>query len=293
MWRRLALMVALGWALALGCTPVQKVASTSWLPGRQPFQGPTGSDVVELRVALLQVRPGEAEWKYVNGELWQLADESLIDEDRRDAMGESGFRVGRLGTQPPPALLALLTSRRFNPSPRDISFRTGDDRPLAVGPTLPHCRYRTGSDAEPVALDQADCKLVVTATRGPDGKTVLRVAPEVQSGDAKNVYRVDKKAGSFLSQPERPTKSYPHMGWEAELARNEYLIVGGSYERSESLGHQFFVRPDESPPVQRLLVIQMGATQQQTPLPAPAPPSGGSAARSAPLALQTARGTAP
>jgi hypothetical protein len=277
MWRRLALMVALGLALALGCTPVQKVASTSWLPGRQPFQGPTGADVVEMRVALLEVRPGEAEWKYVN---------------RRDAMAESGFRVGRLGTQPPPALLALLTSRRFNPSPRDISFRTGDNRPLAVGPTLSHCRYRAGGDPEPVALDHADCKLVVTAARGPDGKTVLHVTPEVQHGDAENVYRVDEKAGSFLSQPERPTKNYPHMGWEAELARNEYLVIGGSYERSESLGHQFFVRPDESPPVQRLLVIQMGAAQGQTPLPALAP-SGGAAARSAPLALQAARGSAP
>jgi hypothetical protein len=287
-------MAALGLALALGCTPVEKVTSTSWLPRRHPFQGPTGADVVQMRVALVEVRPGEAEWNYVNGGLWQLADESLVDEDRRDAMAESGFRVGKLGTQPPPALLALLTSKRFNPSPRDLSFRTGDPRPLTVGPTLAHCRYRAGRDGEPVVLEQADCALVVTAARGPDGQAVLRVTPEVQHGDAKPVYRVDEKAGSLTSHAERPAESYPQMGWETELALNEYLVVGGSFERAESLGHQFFVRPDEAPPVQRLLVIQMGAAPREAPAAAPAR---GGAARSVPLALQAAwpaaRGAAP
>jgi hypothetical protein len=290
MRRRLALMVAWGVMLAVGCTPVEKVASTSWLPRRHPFQGPTGPDVVRMRVAVLEVRPGEAEWKYINGELWQLADESLIDEDRRDAMSASGFRVGKIGTQPPAELLALLTSKRANPNPRDLAFRTGDARGLGVGPTLPHCRYRAARDGEPVELDQADCKFAVAASRGSDGRTVLRVTPEVVHGDTKNVFRVDDKSGSFVSQPERATESYPQMGWEAELALNEYLIVGGSYERAESLGHQFFVRPDEAVPVQRLLVIQMGAAPREAPPAAPA-------ARSVPLALQAAwsaaRGMAP
>ena len=75
MRQRLMLVVALGVACALGCTPIDKVSSTSWLPHRHPFQGPTGPDVVEIRVALIEVRPGEAEWKYVNDDLWQLADE--------------------------------------------------------------------------------------------------------------------------------------------------------------------------------------------------------------------------
>ena len=294
--RRLALLLALGVTWVAGCAPGAAVRSTSWLPHRRPFQGPTGPDVVQMRIALLECPPGESEWRYLNGELWQLADESLIDLDRRDAMAESGFRVAKLGTQPPPALLALLTSKRNNPSPRDIAFRTGDPRPLAVGPTLAHCRYRSGRDGEPVALDQADCQFVVTAAHGADGKTVLRVTPEVRHGDAKPAYRVDEKAGSLTAQPERPAEAYPQMGWEAELALNGYLVVGGSYGRTESLGHQFFVRPDEAPPVQRLLVIQMGAPQQEAPPAGPAR-GAGPAARPAPLALQAAlsapRGTAP
>jgi hypothetical protein len=279
MRRRLALVVALGVAWSLGCTPAKAVRSTSWLPGRHLFQGPSGPDVVEVRVALLECRPGEAPWRYLNGELWQLADETLIDLDRKKAMDDSGFRIARVGTQPPAPLLALLTSKRSNPAPRDLSFRTGDPKELAVGPTLAHCRYRVEPDGEPVALDQADCKLVVVAARGTGGKTVLRVTPEVVHGDAKTVFRADGEAGTFLSVPERPTETYPQLAWEAELGLNEYLVVGGNYDAPETLGHQFFVRPDEATPVQRVLVIQMAAGPQEVPQ---APPRG------VPVALQAA-----
>ena len=166
MRQRLVLMVALGVAWIVGCTPIDKVSTPSWLPRRHPFQGPTGPDVVEMRVALLEVRPGEADWKYVNEELWQLADESLIDEDHRLAMDESGFRVAKVGAQPPARLLAMLTSRRSNPTPRDLTFRTADPNTLSAGPTLPHCRFRVTGDSEPLELDQVDCKLVVAASRG-------------------------------------------------------------------------------------------------------------------------------
>jgi hypothetical protein len=294
MRRRLALMVALCLVSAVGCTPVEKVPSTSWLPRRHPFQGPTGPDVVQMRVALLECRPGEADWKYVNEELWQLADESLIDLDHKKVMDESGFRVGKIGTQPPSRLLALLTSKRSNAYPRDLSFRTGDPKPLAAGPTLPRCCFRLERDGEPVELDQADCKLVVVAARGTEGRTVLRVTPQVIHGDARNVFKVDAQAGSFVSLQERPTESYAPMAWEAELALNEYLIVGGSYDAPETLGHQFFVRPDEAPPVQRLLVIQMGAAPPEAPaVPATSTGGPGSPSRPVPLALQAARGAAP
>jgi hypothetical protein len=294
MRQRLALWGALSLMLALGCTPVEKVASTSWLPRRRPFQGPTGPDVVQMRIAFVEVRPGEADWKYINGDLWQLADESLIDEDRREIMDESGFRVGKLGTQPPPTLLALLTSKRSNPAPCDFTFRTGDPKPLTVGPTQAHCRYRVEREGNWVELDQADCRFIVSASHGSDGKTLLHVSPEVVHGDAKSTYGVDEHAGSFVSRQERPVETYPQMGWEAELALNEYLIVGGNYEGVESLGHQFFVRPDEPEPVQRLLVIQMGAGPPETPPANPAQPAGsGRKPRATPLALQTAGGATP
>jgi hypothetical protein len=296
MRRRLVLIIALGLMWTIGCAPTtEAVRSTSWLPGRRLFQGPAGPDVVEMRIAVLECTPGEAECNYINGDLWQMADESLIEEERRQAMNESGFRVAKVGTQPPAKLLTLLTSKRFNPVPRDLAFRTGDPKELNVGPTLTHCRYRVERDGEPVEVDQADCRLIVVASRGPEGKTVLRLTPEVAHGDPKSVYRVDAQAGAFVSMPERPTETYPQMAWEAELGLNEYLIVGGNYDRTDTLGHQFFVRPDESLPVQRLLILQMGATPPEAPPAVPAAPGGRT--RAVPVALQAAwpgaRGAAP
>jgi hypothetical protein len=295
MRRRLALILALGMTWAVGCAPGEAVRSTSWLPHRRIFQGPTGPDVVQMRIAILECPPGESEWRYLNGELWQLADESLIEEDRRRAMTDSGFRVGKVGTQPPARLLSLLTSARFNPAPRELAFRAGDSKTLCLGPTLEHCRYRTEREGERLDMEQADCKLVVVASRAPDGRTRLRLTPQVEHGEAKNVYRADAQAGTFLSSPERPAETYSQMAWDAELALNEYLIVGGSYDRTDSLGHQFFVRPDEAVPVQRLLVLQMGAAPSDPPAPEPAPRGKGRGA--VPVALQAAwpgaRGAAP
>src|SRR5438874_10295226 len=105
MRRRLALMMALGVVWAAGCAPVEAVrSSTSWLPRPRLFRGPAGPDVVQVRVALLECPPGEAEWRYLTGDLWQMADESFIDLDRRQAMTDSGFRAGKVGTQPPAPL---------------------------------------------------------------------------------------------------------------------------------------------------------------------------------------------
>jgi hypothetical protein len=290
MRQRLPLVLVLCVLCAVGCTHVQTASSASWLSRRRPFQGPTGPDVVQMRVALLECRLGDDDWRYLNGDLWRLADESLIDLDRKKLMDESGFRVGKVGAQPPAKLLDLLTSPRRNAAPRDLSFRAGDAKELPVGPTLSHCRFCVEPDGEPVELDQADCKLVVVASRGSDGKTLLRVTPQVAHGDSKNVYRVDEAAGSFMSLPERPTETYAQLAWEAELAVNEYLIIGGSYGAPETLGHTYFVRPDEAAPVQRVLVIQMGAGPQEA-------PTGPAATKAVPLALQaawpTARGAAP
>src|SRR5262249_39980175 len=159
---------------------------------------------------------------YINGELWDLADERPIDLERQRAMRKSGFRVGQLGSQPPARLLELLTSSRSNAASRLLTFRADHSKDLPIGPPLPSCRYTVEQDEQEteVALDQADCKLVITAAPGEDGKTALHFTPEVAHGDAKQVFRGDDKTG-WVSVPERPTESYAQWSWDATLAANE------------------------------------------------------------------------
>jgi hypothetical protein len=294
--RQLALILALSVVGCLGCT-TDDVHPSSWLSHRRPLQGPTGPDVVQMRFAIIECRLGEAEWSYINGELWQVADESLIDEDRRQAMNESGFRVGKIGALPPAPLLTMLTSKRFNPSPRELEFRSSDPRPLPIGSTLPQCRYQLERDGTPIEVNQADCKLIIAASQATGGKTMLHLTPQVVHGATKRDWLPDPQTGSFQLTPERPSETYTAMSWDAELAPNEYLIVGGNYDRPETLGHQFFLRPDEAQPVQRLLVIQMGIAPAAPPVEMASTQPGSSRPRAVPLALQAtwpaARGAAP
>jgi hypothetical protein len=59
-----------------------------------------------------------------------------------------------------------------------------------------------------------------------------------------------------MLQEQLPTESYAALGFEVTLAPNEYILVGGRFDKPETLGHQCFVRADETKPVQRLLVIR-------------------------------------
>jgi hypothetical protein len=55
---------------------------------------------------------------------------------------------------------------------------------------------------------------------------------------------------------QRPTDRYPELGWEVTLAANEYVVVGGRYERPQTLGHACFIQGGEAAHGQRLLVIR-------------------------------------
>jgi hypothetical protein len=78
-----------------------------------------------------------------------------------------------------------------------------------------------------------------------------------------SVYRPADDHSGWLMDNQRPAEDYTALSWEASLAPSEYLVIGGRYDRPDTLGHQCFVRPDETVPVQRLLVIRSRPQQRQ------------------------------
>jgi hypothetical protein len=95
----------------------------------------------------------------------------------------------------------------------------------------------------------------------------------------------DDHSGFFM-RGKKATECYPRLSWEVTVAPNEYVLVGTCFERPATLGHQMFVRGDETKPVQRLLMIRTGRPAKEM-----AVPFGDdneiSSGRSLPLALQT------
>src|SRR6266852_143518 len=70
-----------------------------------PFQGPCGSDVIQVDVAVLETPVADP---ILNQELWRLADEQGIAPEAQTVLDENGFRVGQIGGIAPKELQSLL-----------------------------------------------------------------------------------------------------------------------------------------------------------------------------------------
>jgi hypothetical protein len=240
-----------------GCISEQPLRSTSWLQRMRANPGPSGPDVVQMEVDLIE-RPIND--PYLNHGLWKLADEQRMDLDRKAALEENGFQVGQISGLLPPALLALLRSERSCANPRLIIFHAGDPKTLVLGPTLPSCPFQlvSNSQVEPVQLEQALCTLVVTATLAEDGRVHLRFTPQIKHGRSQVVFRSAPTGKDYMMDLDRATETYSDLSWEITAAPHEYVVVGGRMDKPESLGHQCFIRQGETRGVQRLLAIRAG-----------------------------------
>lgn len=242
-------------ALVGGCvTGGPALTSTSWLPPGQPFQGPGGADVVQMETALLEGPVGDP---FFNQDLWTLADDQVVDLDRKALLQANGLRVGQVGGLTPAGLQALLSSDRSCVNPRFIQTHAERPTRLSVGPPLPECRFQVRADelTTPLHLKQAECTLLVVPSLMPGGRVKLRFTPEVLHGQPLLLPQPADRAAWVLGK-EQPTESFAGLSWEVTLAANEYVVVGGRYDWPETLGHAFFIRAGETPPRQRLLVIR-------------------------------------
>ncbi len=248
-----ALLPGLLVALVVGCiTP--RAPTTVWERLR-PFQGPTGPDVVQMDVALIELPVGDP---YLNRELWAAVDEQALALERKSVLEDNGLRVGVVAGIMPARLQALLTSDSTCANPRRHFFRAGTATALEVGPVRQVCRFYLTQDGEamPVELGQARCTFEVRPSLTRDGKTRLTVTPRIEHGERRQAFQpsADRTRWEFLEQ--RSSETYTSLAWDVTLAPNEFVVVGARADRRDSLGQCFFVREDEPAPVQRLLVVR-------------------------------------
>jgi len=238
--------------LVAGCTwgkPVQSVSGKDYAL----FQGPAGTDVVCLVVALIE-RPLDD--PYLTTGVWRLADEQAVSAERKLLLDENGFRVGQIGGIKPAALQSLLTSTQSCANPRRILLHANKDTVLTIGPVSAALHYQISLDDQlnSISLAQAVPGLQVVPHPANDGQIQLHFTPRIQHGET----ALSAKAAEdgFVFQAERPVETYAALAWDVTLSPDQYLIIGARPDRPQSLGHQCFRRRDEQAPVQRLLVIR-------------------------------------
>jgi hypothetical protein len=285
--RRVAGVLALLAGALAGCFTGQPERSLSRL-GPAGLGGPAGEDVVQIDVALVERPLGD---RYVNGELWELADEQGVTLERKAVLEENGFRVGQVGGLPPVGLQALLTSPRSCPDPHRLAVRAGNPTAVTLGPVWKACRFevRQGAAAVGVELADAQCLLEIVPTLTDDGRTTLRFTPHVRHGQPRMVPQAAQGPDGWRRWEcvaRQAEETYAALSWELTVAPNEYVVVGTHLNKPDTLAQRCFTDAG----VQRLLVLRTGRAL-------PGAPADEEFVRVPPIALRagwcTARGKAP
>jgi hypothetical protein len=280
--------------LLVGCAGRQSVQSVSLLERLRHFEPPTGRDVLQIDVALIERPIGDS---YLNRQLWMLdADEQVIPLEHKAVLEENGFRVGQIGGITPAGLQSLLLSKQNCVHPRHYYLRAGNSELLELGPKAATCAYRVQGDggSQPISLPKASCGLRVVPFATGDGQMRLQMTPEVSFGEAVLALRPSEDNSGIIPTTDRPRKTFASMAWEVTLGPNQYLVVGARLDRPDSLGYQCFVRHAEGTPVQRLLVIRAypAATEGDVASSVDGDEPDSNTGRAVPLAIQAAYSTA-
>lgn len=250
-----ALLLLLLLAALVGCVNRPQVHQTNWLDRMLRPAGPAAADTVQMDVALIERPLGDT---YLIQGLWEGADEQVVALEQRAALEDNGLRIGQIGGIVPVNLQNMLTSEKSCANPRRIRTASAKPTRLTLGPEVAECSFQLPVDGKPtpVKLSKALCTLEVTPTLTADGRIKLRFLPQLLHGDAQQLPRPTEDRTGWMLKEERPTERYTNLAWEVTLAPGEYVLVGGRYDKPESLGHQCFLRRDEANGVQRLLVIR-------------------------------------
>jgi hypothetical protein len=216
--------------------------------------GPVGPDVLVMEYAVIEQSPGDP---YIDQDLWSSLDEQAVALDRKAALDDNGYRVGIVGGLLPGKLQALLFSDRSCPDPHRVTTRSGNPKNISIGgaPVDCHFELKTDGESKPVNLQNAQCGLVLTPFRTPDGRIRIQLVPQAQHGQrGLTVQPAEGENWSLVGQ--RPTEKYTALSFEVSMSPQEYVVIGTRHDRENTIGGVTFLGKTNDKPVQRLLVIR-------------------------------------
>jgi hypothetical protein len=245
--------VALVAFVLTGCATDKPVTSISLFSKTPALKAIAGPDVILIDIALLE-RPLHD--RFINNELWLLADEQIIPLERKAALEEAGFRIGQVNGLNPSGLLTLLTSNRSYISGRHQYIRAGNPTLVALGPAMAHCQVEQSSSPDILEFERADCLLEITPTSAPDNRVHLHCVPQIRHGETEMVTQPSSDGSTCSLIQKQPVKQFEDLAFDVTLEINQYVVIGARSDHVGTLGWRCFWRGDEAVPSQRLLAIR-------------------------------------
>jgi hypothetical protein len=208
---------------------------------------------MQLDVAYIEWPADDAK---LGQELWQHVDQvGPVDAETRRRLQENGFRVGVVGTNPPPALQRMIGMKSdFALEPdaeqaKQISGSSfmvvsGGETDVQVSNAYPSCtlNLKSGDESEPRTFFNAVCKYRIKAYRIQDGWARLEFTPQINHGDDLLRHEIGENGG-WANQFGQQSEAFRPQRFTIELKTGEMAIVTVEQNADGTMGDLFFRGP--------------------------------------------------
>ena len=252
-----------------GCNLFNLGAAAERITAERPFlpQLQAERNVVDLEVYFVERVIGDPT---IGDGMWRAVNQADGTPSAHARLREAGIQYGVAPSSPPQALQALI-SRGFSNSStkvttvRKVPLISGSSGPINVA-SLPPDRVIPSSGkrgGEPLRVINGQCTFQVSAQKLQEGWVKLTFLPEILHG-ADQVRRVST-GQSWEAQRGQRVESYYDQEFSLDLNTGEFVVVGLSGERPETLGQMFFRNGDPQGRFQRVMIVRLAGMQHVKP----------------------------
>jgi hypothetical protein len=217
-----------------------------------------GHEGLLIQSVLLERPVGDA---FLDRDLWA----STIpagEPETRALHAENGLRVGILSGNLPQRFQDMLDSETV--SPQEQSFNTRKEAVIPTAGPVDPCQFSLLDDLagkpKTVELKQARCGILVRPQAAGGGRVRVWCEPQMQHGERREWYRPTEDGTGFAKFEEIPLEKFAALAFEANLTRDDCLVIGWQADKSGTIGAAMFEVEAENRVRQRVLVIRARQT---------------------------------
>lgn len=275
-----------------GCSLFENTPETTRTTANRlpPLRPPPGA--MQLDVAYIEWPADDSQ---LGQELWRHVDQvGPVEAQTRGQLRQNGFRVGVVGTDPPPVLQRMIGMKSdFALEPeaeqaKQISGRrfmlvSGTETDVQVSNPYPSCtlELKHGDETESRTFANAICKYRIKAYRIQDGWARLEFTPQIHHGE--DQLRPEVGANGWTLQNGQLTESFRPQRFTVDLKTGDMAIVTAEENSPGTLGQLFFRGPaalrraqeaeplfgdqpqsarEPDYPIQRLLIVRLAGMDE-------------------------------
>jgi hypothetical protein len=198
--------------------------------------------------------------------VWKSLNQASGSLEERVRLRKSGVQYGIASSTPGFELQQLLDSKSsavvrqtYRQSTTIVTGETGEIEASMLGkPRLIPSSDKSRS--EPIEASDAHCRFRIAADCVQQGWFKVTFLPEIHHGEQRvRPYATDSK---WIAQSSQNIEPYFDRQFSVELNTGEYVVIGMSGDKPDSLGGLFFRGGDPDQRLSRLMIVRLNGMQE-------------------------------